>query len=137
LESLRLTTFTLGNKSVRIDQVRTFTDTAEDTVIMDWTVSFTPTDISDLPPSQARLRVNPKIVLSIRLGKGIASAAMPVLLEDLTFSGRMRIQMKLMTNFPHIQLVDLSFLERPKFDYSLKPIGGETFGIDVANVSIN
>ena len=82
-------------------------------------------------------KVNPKVVLSVRLGKGLASAAMPILVEDMTFSGHMKIRMKLMTNFPHVQLVDLSFMEKPVFDYVLKPLGGETFGFDVANVSVS
>jgi Ca2+-dependent lipid-binding protein len=49
-------------------------------------------------------RVNPKIVLSVRLGKGLATAAMPILLEDLSFSGQLRIKLKLVTNFPHVQV---------------------------------
>jgi len=134
LDSLRLSTFTLGNKSFRIDKVRTFPKTDDDIVMMDWGVSFTPNDVSDMTPKQAAKKVNPKIVLSIRLGKGLATAAMPVLLEDLSFSGLMRIRLKLMTNFPHVQLVDISFLEKPVFDYSLKPVGGETFGFDVGNI---
>lgn len=135
LDSLRLSTFTLGTKSFRIDKVRTFPKTDDDIVMMDWGVSFTPNDVSDMTKRQADKKVNPKIVLSIRLGKGLATAAMPVLLEDLSFTGLMRIRMKLMSNFPHIQVVDISFLEKPVFDYSLKPVGGETFGFDINNVS--
>lgn len=103
--------------------------------MMDWGISFTPTDISDMTPKQAAGKVNPKIVLAVKVGKGLASLPMPILLEDITFSGLMRIKMKLMTNFPHIQIVDISFLEKPVIDYVLKPIGGETFGFDIANVS--
>lgn len=62
----------------------------EDVVIMDWALSFTPNDIQDLTPRQAAARVNPKIVLSIRVGKGAVSKALPVLLEDMSFTGRMR-----------------------------------------------
>ena len=102
---------------------------------MEWWFSFTPNDTSEATEKQKLMRVNPKIILSVHLGKGFASAAMPVLLEDMTFSGHMKIRMKLMTNFPHVQLVDLSFMEKPYFDYVLKPIGGETFGFDVNNVS--
>ncbi|KZT23846.1 tricalbin [Neolentinus lepideus HHB14362 ss-1] len=124
LDSLRLSTFTLGTKAPRIDKVRTFPKTADDIVMMDWGISFTPTDHSDLTEKQIKLKVNPKIVLSVRVGKGIAGVTMPVLLEDLTFIGLMRIKMKLMTNYPHIQTVDISFLEKPVFDYVLKPLGG-------------
>lgn len=135
LDSLRITTFTLGNKAFRIDRVRTFPKTDEDIVIMDWAVSFTPNDVSDMTPKEVGKKVNPKIVLLVRVGAGLATTGLPILLEDLSFSGHMRVKMKLMTNFPHIQLVDLSFLEPPVFDYVLKPIGGDHFGFDVGNVS--
>jgi Ca2+-dependent lipid-binding protein len=134
LDSIRLTHFTLGTKAPRIDKVRTFPDTDEDIVMMDWEISFTPNDISDLTQRQAAKKVNPKIILSIRLGKGLATASMPILLEDITFSGKMRIRMKLMTPFPHVQIVDVSFMEKPVIDYVLKPLGGDTFGFDVANI---
>jgi Ca2+-dependent lipid-binding protein len=135
LDSLRLTTFTLGTKAPRVDKVRTFPSTDEDIVMMDWGISFTPNDTSEMTQRQIVQKVNPKIVLSIRVGKGVASAAVPILLEDLTFSGLMRIRLKLMSNFPHIQVVDISFVEKPVIDYVLKPIGGDTFGFDIANVS--
>ena len=135
LDSIRLTTFTLGSKAPRIDRVRTFPKTPEDIITMDWGLSFTPSDISDITPREAAKKVNPKIVLSIRVGKGLASAAVPILLEDINFTGLIRIRLKLMTAFPHVQVVDFSFLEKPYFDYVLKPIGGETFGFDVGNVS--
>ncbi|KAI1797561.1 tricalbin [Ganoderma leucocontextum] len=134
LESLRLSTFTLGTKAPRIDKVKTFPRTEDDVVLMEWWLSFTPNDVSELTDKQKLSKVNPKIILSVRLGKGFASAAMPILLEDMTFSGHMKIRMKLMTNFPHVQLVDVSFVEKPVIDYVLKPIGGETFGFDVASI---
>lgn len=83
VESMKLTTFTLGNKAPRIDSVRTFPNTPDDEVIMEWALSFTPNDLDDLTPKQARNKVNPKMVLSIRLGKGFVSGAIPVLLEDI------------------------------------------------------
>jgi Ca2+-dependent lipid-binding protein len=135
LDSLKLSTFTLGNKAPRIDRVWTFPREVDDIVKMDWHISFTPNDISNMTQNEAKRKVNPKIVLDVRVGKGLASAAMPILLEDLEFTGKMRIRLKLMTNFPHIQLVDISFTEKPVFDYVLKPIGGDTFGFDIANVS--
>ncbi|KAG7099557.1 hypothetical protein E1B28_001390 [Marasmius oreades] len=134
LDSLRLSEFTLGTKAPRIDRVHTHPRTDDDIVMMDWSLSFTPNDLSDMTPRQAAAKVNPKIVLSVRVGKGIAVASMPILLEDITFSGLMRIRMKLMSNFPHVQIVDLCFLEKPVIDYVLKPIGGETFGFDIANI---
>ncbi|OSD05892.1 tricalbin [Trametes coccinea BRFM310] len=134
LDSLRLSTFTLGTKAPRIDKVKTYPRTEDDVVVMEWWLSFSPNDTSDLTERQKLTKVNPKIILSVRVGKGLASAAMPILLEDMSFSGHLKIRLKLMTNFPHVQLVDLSFMEKPAFDYVLKPIGGETFGFDIANV---
>lgn len=134
LDSLRLTTFTLGTKAPRIQKVRTFPNTESDIVLMDWGITFAPNDVSDLTPRQAARKVNPKIVLSVRIGKGLATAAMPILIEDISFSGLMRVKLKLVPNFPHIQVVDLSFLEKPVFDFVLKPVGGETFGFDIAHV---
>ena len=133
LESLRLTQFTLGNKAPRVDKVRTFPKTESDEVLMDWALSFTPNDVSDLTPRQLAAKTNPKIVLGIRVGKGPASVQFPILLEDMTFSGLLRIRLKLMSNFPHVQTVDVSFLEKPLIDYVLKPIGGD-FGFDMMNV---
>lgn len=98
---------------------------------MDWALSFTPNDIQDITPRQLKDRVNPKIVLEIRLGKGFISTGMPILLEDLNFSGKMRIKLKLMSAMPHVQKVEMSFLEKPQFDFVLKPIGGETLGFDI------
>ena len=134
LDSLRLSEFTLGTKAPRIDGVRTFPKTPDDIVVMDWHLSFTPNDISDITPKEAKDKVNPKIVLAVRVGKGLATAAMPILLEDLEFTGKLKIRLKLMTNVPHVQLIDISFAERPVFDYVLKPIGGDTFGFDIGHV---
>lgn len=134
LDSLKLEEFTLGTKAPRIDKVRTFPKTEDDIVMMDWGLSFTPMDVSDMTRKQIVNKTNPKVVLHIRVGKGLATAALPVLVEDITFSGLMRIRMKLMSNFPHVQVVDICFLEKPTIDYVLKPLGGETFGIDIANV---
>ncbi|GLB36472.1 putative tricalbin [Lyophyllum shimeji] len=134
LDSIRLSTFTLGTKAPRIDKVRTYPKTEDDVIMMDWGISFTPTDVSDLTPRQAATKVNPKIVLDIRLGKSVATATMPILVEDICFSGLMRIRMKLMSNFPHVQIVDFCFLEKPVIDYVLKPIGGETFGFDIGHI---
>ncbi|WWD20758.1 hypothetical protein CI109_105235 [Kwoniella shandongensis] len=134
VESIRLTTFTLGTKAPRIDYVRTFPKTPDDVVIMDWALSFTPNDLQDITPRQAAKRVNPKIVLSIRVGKGALSKGIPILLEDMSFSGKIRIKLKLTTSFPHIQTVDISFIEKPTFDYVLKPLGGDTFGFDINNI---
>ncbi|KAF8807280.1 transmembrane protein [Phlegmacium glaucopus] len=134
LDSMNLTGFTLGTKAPRIDKVRTFPKTEEDVVMMDWGLSFTPKDTSDMTEKEKANMVNPRIELSVRVGKGLATAALPILVEDISFSGLLRIRMKLGHNFPHIQIVDISFLGKPDISYVLKPLGGDTFGFDIANV---
>ncbi|GAA5802769.1 hypothetical protein HPULCUR_008244 [Helicostylum pulchrum] len=134
LDSVRLTTFTLGSKPFRVDHVKSFTDTKSDTVCMDWAVSFTPDDCRGMTDTQVKAQVSPKVVLNIRLGKGFVGTAFPVLVEDMSFQGRLRIKIQFMSKMPHIRVVKACFLEKPVFDYVLKPLGGETFGFDVNNI---
>ncbi|KAJ1980045.1 Tricalbin-2, partial [Dimargaris cristalligena] len=134
VNSLRLTTFTLGSKAPRIESVRTFGKDDPDVIMMDWEASFTPNDVSDLTPRELENRVNPKIVLTIRLGKGVVGAGIPILVEDMVFSGSLRLKMRLMPSLPLVKTVEASFLEPPKIDFVLKPIGGDTLGFDVTNI---
>ena len=39
-----------------------------------------------------------------------------------------------MSNFPHDQMVHMSFMEKPYFDYVLKPLGGDKFGMDINSI---
>lgn len=103
---------------------------------MDWTVSFQPDSTIGMTKEELEQKVNPKIVLHIRLGKGFMGTAFPVLVENMSFRGRMRIKLQLMSKAPHVKIAQFCFMEKPVFDYVLKPIGGETFGFDVNNVSL-
>ncbi|KAI8070792.1 C2 domain-containing protein [Gongronella butleri] len=134
LDSIRLSTFTLGTKAPRIEGIKTYPRTEPNVVCMDWKLSFVPNDVTDLTPRDLESKVNPKIVLTIRLGKGMIGAGMPILLEDIAFSGNMRLKFKFYNEFPHIKSIDASFLEPPHIDYVLKPVGGETFGFDINNI---
>ncbi|KAI9469131.1 MAG: hypothetical protein EXX96DRAFT_492606 [Benjaminiella poitrasii] len=134
LDSVRLTTFTLGSKPFRVESVKSFTDTDPDTVCMDWDVSFVPNDTIGMTKEQLDRKINPKVVLNIRLGKGFVGTAFPVLVENMSFKGRMRVKIQFMSKMPHVKIVEFCFMEKPIFDYVLKPIGGETFGFDVNNI---
>ncbi|KAH9818867.1 C2 domain-containing protein [Melampsora americana] len=123
LESIRMSTFTLGSKAPRIDFIRSHPETEDDVVVMDWKFDFTPNDILEMTAKDAAAKINPKIVLTIRFGKGLIGAAKDIVVENISFCGIMRVRIKLMNNFPHLQLVDLSFLEKPEFDFVLKPVG--------------
>lgn len=134
VDSIRLTTFTLGTKAPKVDFVRTIATKTEEEICMDWKFSFTPNDTQDLTVRQAAAKINPKIVLTVRLGRGFVGAGLPILVEDISFVGHVRLRMQLMSNFPHVQLVDVSMMTPPDFDYVLKPVGGDTFGFDIGNI---
>ncbi|KAI5927713.1 tricalbin-1 [Camillea tinctor] len=131
LDSLKLSTFTLGSKPPRMDHVKTYPKTEDDTVVMDWKFSFTPNDTGDMTARQIKNKINPKVVLEIRVGKAMISKGLDVIVEDMAFSGIMRLKIKLQFAFPHIEKVEMCFLERPTIDYVCKPLGGETFGFDI------
>lgn len=131
LDSLRLKTFVLGSKPPRLEHVKTYPKTDPDTVLMDWKFSFTPNDTMDLTARQLKDKINPKVVLEVRVGKGVVSKGLDVIVEDFACSGLMRVKVKLQIPFPHIERVDVCFLGRPEIDYVCKPIGGEHLGFDI------
>ena len=131
LDSLRLKFFTLGTKPPRMDHVKTYPKAEDDTVLMDWKFSFTPNDNMDLTARQLKYKINPKVVLEIRVGKGVISKGMDVIVEDMAFSGLMRVKVKLQIPFPHIEKVEICFLGKPDIDYVCKPLGGDTLGFDI------
>ncbi|PYH90388.1 tricalbin [Aspergillus ellipticus CBS 707.79] len=131
IDSLRLKTFVLGSKPPRLEHVKTYPKTEVDTVIMDWKFSFTPNDTMDLTARQLKNKINPKVVLEVRLGKGLVSKGLDVIVEDMACSGLMRVKVKLQIPFPHIERVDVCFMERPELDYVCKPLGGDTLGFDI------
>lgn len=133
LDSLRMKTFTLGTKPPRMEHVKTYPKADDDVVLMDWKFSFTPTDTTDMTKRQLRNKVNPKIVLEIRIGKAMLSKGIDVIVEDMAFSGLIRLKVKLQIPFPHVQKIEFCFLERPgeynfplfvcSFDFSCPSIG--------------
>jgi Ca2+-dependent lipid-binding protein len=131
LESLRMKEFVLGTKPPRLEHVKTYPKADDDIVLMDWKFSFNPNDTADLTSRQLKTKINPKVVLEVRVGKGVVSKGLDVIVEDMAFSGLMRLKFKLQLPFPHIERVEMSFLERPTIDYVCKPLGGETFGFDM------
>ncbi|KAG5976940.1 hypothetical protein E4U55_007136 [Claviceps digitariae] len=131
LDSLKLKTFTLGSKPPRMEHVKTYPKTEDDIVMMDWKFSFTPNDTADLTARQVTNKINPKVVLEIRIGKAMISKGLDVIVEDMSFSGIMRLKIKLQIPFPHVEKIEMCFLERPTIDYVCKPLGGDNFGFDI------
>nr|POE62865.1 uncharacterized protein pyuk71.03c [Quercus suber] len=131
LDSMRLKSFTLGTKPPRMEHVRSYPTAADDIVIMDWKFSFTPNDVADLTRRQIKERMNPKVVLEVRVGKAMISKGLDIIVEDMAFSGLVRVKIKLQLEFPHVDRVEICFLERPSIDYVCKPIGGDMLGFDI------
>ena len=131
LDSMRMKFFTLGTKPPRLEHVKTYPRADDDVVIMDWKFSFTPNDTSDLTELQIKNKINPKVVLEVRVGKAMISKGLDIIVEDMACTGTMRVKMKLQLPFPHINRVEISFLGRPTFDYVCKPIGGDMLGFDI------
>ncbi|KAF1981931.1 tricalbin [Aulographum hederae CBS 113979] len=131
LDSLRLKLFTLGTKPPRMEHVKTYPKADDDIVLMDWKFSFNPNDVADLTARQVKNKQNPKVVLEVRIGKGMVSKGLDVIVEDMAFSGLMRVKIKLQLPFPHVERVEICFLDRPTIDYVCKPLGGDNFGFDI------
>ncbi|EHK15430.1 uncharacterized protein TRIVIDRAFT_175080 [Trichoderma virens Gv29-8] len=131
LDSLKLKTFTLGTKPPRMEHVKTYPNVGDDIVRMDWKFSFTPNDTADMTKKQIKNKINPKVVLEIRVGKAMISKGLDVIVEDMAFSGIMRLNIKLQIPFPHVEKIEMCFLEKPTIDYVCKPLGGENFGFDI------
>ncbi|TID15069.1 hypothetical protein CANINC_004741 [Pichia inconspicua] len=134
INKLTLDEFTLGTKAPKIESIKSFTKLGKNVYQMDWNVNFTPNDISDMTQNELRNKIDPKIALGIRIGKGFVGVSLPVLVEDMTFVGNMRVKVVIGDLFPHIDIVSVCFMEPPTIDYALKPVGGNTLGIDVMSV---
>lgn len=134
IDKLTLEEFTLGLKAPRINSVRTYPLKAHDHVEMEWDFSFSPSDTSDMTKREIQKRVPPKVELGVTVGKAFVSKTLPILVEDMLMTGTLNVKLKLMDNFPHVKMVSIQFLEAPKIDYEFKPMGGDTFGIDIMSL---
>ncbi|SCV04886.1 LANO_0G13586g1_1 [Lachancea nothofagi CBS 11611] len=131
IDAISLDEFNLGTKSPTIDGITSYTKRGKDTVEMDWEFSFTPSDVSNMTQNEAKEKINPKIAMGVTVGKGFVSKSLPVLVEDVNCKGRMRITIKFGHSFPNIKIVSLSLMEPPFIDFALKPVGGDTLGLDI------
>lgn len=131
IEALILEEFTLGTKAPSIKGIKSNTKVGKDIVEMDWSFEFTPSDISDMTPIEVAEKINPKISLGVTLGKSFVSKTLSVLVEDINVAGKVRVTLKFGKIFPNIKIVSVSLLEPPLIDFVLKPLGGETLGLDV------
>lgn len=131
IEAVSLDEFTLGSKAPRVDAIKSYTRKGKDHIGMDWAFSFAPNDTDDMTKNEIKKKINPKVALGVTIGKAFITKSLPILVEDMSFTGRMKIRLKLSDNFPHVKIVSVQFLEPPTIDYALKPVGGDTLGLDI------
>jgi hypothetical protein len=86
LEDLAFSHFTLGSRAPRIEFVRSFVRTEEDTFRMDLQLSFTPIDKGEGGELGGDQR-NSRLELLAKLGTGPAVLAIPILLTHIEFKG--------------------------------------------------
>lgn len=131
IDALSLDEFTLGSVAPRVNSVKSYTRKGKDHIEMDWAFSFSPNDTDDMTKNEIKKKTNPKVALGVTVGKAFILKTLPILVEDMSFTGRMNIKLKLNETFPHVKMVSVQFLEAPVIDYALKPVGGDTFGLDI------
>jgi Ca2+-dependent lipid-binding protein len=121
LDELRLTMFTLGSEGPRIESIKTFPNTDQETLIMDMDLSFIPADQDSISKNEQILRDvrNVQIELLAKVGP----IPFQVSVRDFTLMGTMRVAMKFMNEYPHIKVVDIGFVDKPVIDFILKPLG--------------
>lgn len=131
IDALSLDEFTLGTKAPAIKGIRSYSKTSKDTFEIDISFAFTPNDESEMTEIEAKQKINPRIALGVNVGKGIVSKKLTVLTEDINVAGNMRLMLKFGNIFPNIKIVSIQLLEPPLIDFVLKPIGGDTLGLDI------
>lgn len=131
IDALTLDEFTLGTKAPTIDAIKSYTKKGKDVIEMDWKISFTPNDTSNMTSNEIKRKINPKIALGITVGKSFVSKSLPVLVENINVSAHAKVTIHLNDNFPNIKLVSISLLEHLFIDFALKPVGGDTLGLDI------
>lgn len=130
IKAIWLHKFTLGIKPPRIDVVKTFQNTASDIVVMDWNVSFTPHDLSDMTAKQVKNYVNEKVVVKAKL----FGFTIPVSVSDIAFKAQTRVRFKLMTPFPHVETVNIQLLDVPDIDFLARVFGDNVFNWEVLSI---
>ncbi|RKP02698.1 hypothetical protein CXG81DRAFT_10460, partial [Caulochytrium protostelioides] len=116
IEDLRLTQFTLGTEAPRIELIRTHPGSDKpESMYMEWELNFQPTD-EDRPGAMSAIEITAKV------GKGFASIPIPVLLKEVSFSGRLEVHLTFSHDFPHIKTVKVGFVEKPLINFILRPL---------------
>ncbi|KAH3681825.1 hypothetical protein WICPIJ_007205 [Wickerhamomyces pijperi] len=130
VKSIWIDQFTAGTKPPRIDFVKTLDIPKDDVVVMDWGFSFTPHSTADATCKQLKNYVNQRVVIKAKL----FGVTIPIVVEDVHVKAWARIRLKMITSFPHIEVVNVTLMEPPQFDFMSKILGESVFNWEVLSV---
>lgn len=131
IKEIWIHTLTLGTKPPRIDRVRTLDRTADDVTVMDWSVSLIPNSLEDSTVKQMKNRVNTEVLVKVKM----FGLTIPILVSNISFKANIRVRLRMMANFPHIQTVGISLTDVPHVDFVAKPVGSDSIlGFEVFNI---
>lgn len=130
IKSLWIDSFTAGTKPPRIDAVKTLSGTSDDVVVMDWTTSFTPNALADSNTKQMKNNVNQKVIVKAKL----FGITIPIAVSDVSYKASIRVRMRMMAAFPHIETVNVTLLEPIQFDFNSRILGDTIFNWEVLSV---
>ncbi|KAJ3140842.1 hypothetical protein HK100_008858 [Physocladia obscura] len=124
LDDLVLTVFTLGSVAPRIDKIKTIMQPADDLLVMEWSLLFVPVDEDGVSKRERELGNvrQSQIEIVAKLGLGKLSLPIPILVGELEFRAKLRLELKFVSKYPHVSKIDYSFDETPVVDFILKPL---------------
>ncbi|KAJ3069127.1 hypothetical protein HDU98_007809 [Podochytrium sp. JEL0797] len=124
LDDLSLSVFTLGSVAPRIETIRTTLQTSNDTLLMEWDLRFVPVDESGVSKREKELGNvrHSKIEVVAKLGKGPVAIPIPVVVAEIEFRAKLRLELKFVSKHPHVSRIDYAFVETPIVDFTLRPL---------------
>ncbi|ODV62977.1 uncharacterized protein ASCRUDRAFT_68769 [Ascoidea rubescens DSM 1968] len=135
IESLTLKKIDFGNIPPKIISVKYYPTLSDHFHFqIDWNFSFDPNDNLNLNKLEIKNKIKPKADLIVKIGKKFLSKNFPVLVDEISCQGIIRTNFKLSNNFPHLDLIQVCFLEPPEIQFNCKqkaPVGNENFGLDI------
>ncbi|GMM27853.1 tricalbin [Martiniozyma asiatica (nom. inval.)] len=131
IKEIWIHTLTLGTKPFRVDKVRTLDRTDDDVTVLDWWISMTPNAMEDSTVKQMKNKTNQKVIIRMKL----FGLTIPVCVSNVSFKAKVRVRVRMMTKFPHIQTINVSLTEQPYIDFMAMPISfGSIFSWEIFNI---
>lgn len=130
LESIDLTEFTLGSTPPQILGIQTYQKTKISTIHLDIIISFIPRNAKQTKSFLESAVWNNKILITAKVNPLIS---IPILIEDITFQGKFRVQIDLAPTAPFIDTITLCLLEEPLLDFSLRALTTFEGGMDISD----